>query len=310
MRDLGGLTPEQQDEFEQWLVADKRNLGAYARAEGTLIRVERARGGGRNALRIPRPEKVPAWTRRRVVLVGSVAASIAALGITGAGLWDRYREQTFSTGVGQVREVLLTDGSVVTLNTNSQVSVRYTREMRQIHLLKGEALFDVAKNKQRPFLVEASDTLVRAVGTSFTVLLLPKRPIQVLVREGAVDFKRTDASTSAPVRVGANTRALASQGAPIITLRVPREKLDHDLAWKYGRIAFDDQTLQNAVVEYARYSDVRIVVDPAVANETITGSFVSNDPIGFAKTAASVLGLQMEVDGREVRIYGRPSPTR
>jgi transmembrane sensor len=84
---------------------------------------------------------------------------------------------------------------------------------------------------------------------------------------------------------------------------MPEEKLARDLEWQYGRIALDNETLVDAANEFARYSEVRIVVDPAVSNKTVTGLFASNDPIGFAKTAANVLRLTTEVRGNEVRIF-------
>lgn len=299
MRDLGTLTPAQQAEFELWLKADKRHLGAYARAEGALVRVERAYGWARGKLP---PAVASGWTRRRLVASGGVAAGLAAAGIVGAGVWLGGREQVYATDKGEVREVLLSDGSVIKLNTKSKVAVRYTDEQRNIRLLEGEVLFDVAKNKARPFVVQANDTLVRAVGTSFTVSALPKEPVRVLVKEGIVEIKHT-AATSKPVRARANSQVIASLGAPITAAPIAQHTLARSLAWEYGRIAFDDQTLRDAANAYARYSDIQITVDPAVANLTITGSFVSNDPIGFARTAAQILDLQVEIDGREVKIF-------
>lgn len=307
LRELGELTPEQRDEFKRWLSADKRHLGAYARAEGTLIRVDRAHSAAMSGSSMLQAVKVSKWDRRRVVLAGTAAASIAAVGFVASQIWKSEREEMFTTDIGQLREVLLADGSVITLNTNSKVAVRYTAEMRDIRLLQGEALFDVAKDKARPFVVQANGTSVRAVGTSFTVSMLPQKPIQVLVREGTVEVKRKELASSVPVRVSANTKAVAPSDAPISATAIPTAKLDRDIAWKDGRLAFDDETLENAVDEYARYSDVQIVVDPAVSQKTITGVFGSNDPIGFAKGAASVLGLAVEVNGREVKIFSPSS---
>jgi transmembrane sensor len=305
LRDLG-LSPEQQEAFELWLKADTRHLGAYARAEGALIRVERTRGCLGEFATTPKPSM---FSRRRLVLSGGLAAGFAAAGVFGFGLWQRSRHLIYRTGKGEVREILLADGSMVKLNTNSAVEVRYTETVRNIQLLRGEALFDVAKNKARPFVVQANDTLVRAVGTAFTVSLLPEKPVSVLVKEGVVEMKRASAAT-APVRVRANNRAIAPSDAPITTAPIAESKLERDLAWEYGRLAFDDQTLQDAANEYARYSDIHIVVDPAVANKTITGSFVSNDPIGFARHAATLLDLQVEVNGSEVKIFRNAPDTR
>jgi transmembrane sensor len=304
-RNLGELTPGEAAEFEAWLAADIRHLGAYGRAEAVLARLERIPGSAIGEVRA-RPDEdaaVPLWNRRRIVLTGGIAASIAGIGIVATALWRNNQSENIATGIGQMREVVLADGSVLTLNTSSRVSVRFTDERREVYLLQGEALFDVAKNKHRPFIVHAGDIQVRAVGTSFTVSMLPQRPIQVLVREGVVELKRN--RSAAPVRVSANTKALASFNTSIIAAGVPEAKLERDLAWKYGQIAFDNQTLQDAAEEFARYSDVRIVVDPSIANRTVTGLFVSNDPIGFAKAAAAVLRLQVEVNDREVKLSGK-----
>jgi transmembrane sensor len=301
-RDLGALPPEEEAAFQDWLSADARHLGAYGRAEAVLLRLER--------LNVAALDEVPTgssdrsgWDRRRFTLAGGAAAGIAA-GISVA----LYRpesgpENTYSTAIGQIREVVLADGSVVFLNTNTKIRVRFTDKLRDIALLQGEAQFDVAKNKMRPFIVAAGGTRVRAVGTNFTVTMLPKKPVEVLVKEGVVELQRADVIAAIPVRASANIQAIAPEGAPIVTVAVPERKLVRDLAWQRGRIALDNQSLKDAADEFARYSEVRIVVDPTVSDRTITGLFASNDPVAFAKAAAAVLKLKAEVRGDEVRIF-------
>jgi len=300
-RDLGALSLEEEAAFQDWLVADARHLGAYGRAEAVLHRLER--------LSVAALDTAPSgiagqrdWSRRRLLLSGGIAA-VAAATIGIVSIRDGVSGQSFSTQIGQVREVVLSDGSIVFLNTDSEISVLFTSQTRNINLLKGEALFDVAKNKQRPFVVSAGDTRVRAVGTSFTVSHLPEKPIQVLVKEGVVELERTNAPEALPIRASANIQAIAPADAPIVTMAMPEEKLARDLEWQFGRIALDNETLADAAAEFARYSQVRIVVDPAVSHRTVTGLFASNDPVSFAKAASSVLRLRMEVKGREVRIF-------
>jgi transmembrane sensor len=304
-RDLRPLSPEEQREFDSWLAADIRHLGAYGRAEAVLARLERLHSAAATESS-PSVAGAPRWTRRRIVFAGSAAAGFAGAVAIGRVAWERldpsnnHPEEYYATAVGQTHEVILADGSVMTLNTSTKARLRFTREAREIHLLQGEALFDVAKNKRRPFIVTAGDTTVRAIGTSFTVSMLPARPILVLVREGVVELQRT--TMAAPLRAGANVQVLAPSNAPIATVAIPEAQVERDLAWQYGRIAFDNQPLQVAADEFARYSDVRIIVDPEVAGRTVTGLFVSSDPIGFARAAASVLKLRLDVKGREVRI--------
>jgi len=301
-RDLGTLSPEEEAEFQNWLAADNRHLGAYGRAEAVLFRLERLNGTSLDAP--PSQNSHPSsWNRRRLIWAGGAAASVAAAIGAALHLPENVGERSFSTAIGQIREVVLEDGSVVVLNTDSKIMVRFTSEVRDIALLRGEAQFDVAKNKKRPFIVSAGDTRVRAVGTSFTVSMLPRKPVQVLVKEGIVELQRADAATAIPVRASANIQAIAAVGSPFVTLEVPEEKLIRDLAWQQGRIAFDNQSLEDAAEEFARYSEVRIVVDPAVSDRTVTGLFASNDPVAFARAAAAVLKLRVEVRGSEVRIF-------
>lgn len=301
-RDLGKVSSAEEAEFQAWLSADARHLGAYGRAEAVLGRLERLSG---TALESSSPEspEPSAWSRRRVVLTGGAAASVVAAVGTGLYLPRRDADGIFSTAIGEIREVVLADGSVVFLNTDTRIQVRFTQASREIALLCGEALFDVAKNRQRPFIVSAGDTRVRAVGTAFTVSMLPKRPIEVLVKEGVVELQRPSLPEDVPVRASANIKALAPLDAPIVTMEMPEVRLDRNLAWQRGQIAFDNQTLEDAATEFARYSEVHVVVDPAVSGKTITGLFASNDPVAFARAAGSVLKLRVEVSGNEVRIF-------
>ena len=301
-RDLGDLSLQEQAEFEAWLAADPRHLGAYGRAEAVLCRVERLNGLNLEGDAKEKTEQ-STWSRRRIVMAGGAAASLAILVGVARKFRDGAQEDSYSTEIGQMREVVLADGSIVSLNTNSEISVQFSKQARNVSLLRGEAVFDVAKNKRRPFIVSAGDTRVRAIGTSFMVSLLPKKPVQVLVREGVIEMRRADALEAKPVRASANMRAIARPGAPIVTQAMPDEKLAQNLAWQRGSIALDNQTLADAADEFARYSEVRIIVAPSVSNRTVTGLFVSHDPVGFAKAVTSVLKLRMEVKGREVRIF-------
>lgn len=302
-----GLSPEAEIAFREWLTADPRHLGAYARAEALLAQLERAGAAGADALR--HETEVPALsaflgrgvTRRRAIWGGSVVAGLAAA-VSGAVWLPRLMRESYSTILGETREVVLSDGSMLTLNTASKVLIDYSKQERRIVLMAGEALFDVAKNRRRPFLVTAGDTQVRALGTSFTVKLLPQEPIRVLVREGQVEVKRPRVPEVAPVELSANTVAVAPPRAPISTEKVTSAQVNRDLAWREGRIAFDNETLAEAARAFSRYSDIHIVVSADVEDQTVTGLFITNDPVGFAKAAALSLGLRTEIDNREIRL--------
>jgi transmembrane sensor len=209
----------------------------------------------------------------------------------------------FGTGKGEMKVVALKDGSVVTLNTASEIVVNYSEKLRSVELIHGEALFDVAKNKARPFVVAAGDTSVRVVGTSFSVRRFDAAPIQILVREGIVEvFKPTGGVK--PIRISANTMALAPpDDADIAARPVPAAQLHRAMAWQEGQIAFEGETLAQAVTEFSRYSDTRIVIDdPALAREEIAGLFKATDPVGFAQTIAISLNVHARIGEGEVRL--------
>jgi transmembrane sensor len=323
----GALSPGEKVRFEAWRDMDIRHAGAFARAQAIMVRLERLRAVGAGALRTTIEEyPAPADTaeiqvpeldaavavppvatvhprplaRRR--LIGAAAVSLAAAGLVGVFLVPSRSQQEFATGLGETREVTLSDGSVVTLNTNSRIAVAYSEKVRKIRLLQGEAIFQVAKNKHRPFIVSAHEADVRAVGTKFTVQVLPERPVRIVVQEGVIEIVRRDKPRAVPVRATAETQTIVASSAPTMVQPIARPVVARELAWQYGRIALENKKLSDAAEEFARYSDTKIVVEPSVSSLTITGLFAANDPVGFARVAASVLDLKVEEGPKEVRI--------
>jgi transmembrane sensor len=184
--DRESLPPEQEAALHNWLHQDVRCMGAFGRMRALALTTERARALGPDfdpAAFVP-SSSIP--SRRTLLQMGGAIAATALIGV--AATWQVLRHRgRFSTGKGETKVVALKDGSVVTLNTASEILVNYSDDLRSVELIHGEALFDVAKNKARPFVVAAGDTHVRVVGTSFTVRRIDTAPVQVLVREGIVE---------------------------------------------------------------------------------------------------------------------------
>jgi transmembrane sensor len=325
--DEGPLDPPGQAAFDQWLAGDSRRLGAYARARAVFTHARRVKALGSDfdpdayadahgpqleqvrdssvAPLGPIPGDPPeAWPSRRRFLAwggSAVAATATAIGVVGLG-WPAAA-RTYRTEKGEIRLVPLEDGSSITLNTASEVRVRYGAEERNVELVAGEALFDVARDPARPFLVDAGDTRVRAVGTSFTVRRLGARPVEVLVRQGVVEIARPAAPQVAPQRVAANVRAVAAPAAPIVETPLSPAAVGRELAWREGMLAFEDMPLSEAAAEFARYSDVRIAfADPAIGADTVTGLYAANNPRGFARSVALSLGLEARNDPNGVTL--------
>jgi transmembrane sensor len=301
--DRGPLTAGLEQAFRAWLDGDVRALGAYARIRAVALSTERARALGPDF----DPEAFAATPsilpRRRVLQLGGAIAASLLLGVGGS--WQLLRNRgRFSTAKGETKVIALKDGSVVTLNTASEILVNYSDALRSVELVRGEAMFDVAKNKSRPFVVAAGDTSVRVVGTSFSVSRFDAAPVRVLVREGIVEVFKPSAQNVQPVRITANTMAMSpADQADIVAQAVPSAQVHRAMAWQEGQIAFEGQTLAQAAAEFSRYSDTRIVVeDPALAREEIAGLFKATDPIGFANTIAISLNAHVRVGEGEVRL--------
>jgi transmembrane sensor len=303
--DRGPFSPLEEQSFQAWLHEDVRAMGAFGRMQALALSTERARALGSDfdpAAFVPVPSRYTP-SRRTLLQAGGAIAATLLFGV--AGTWEVLRHRgRFSTGKGETKVVALKDGSVVTLNTASEIVVNFSQALRSVELVRGEALFDVAKNRARPFVVAAGDTSVRVVGTSFSVSRFDAAPIQVLVREGIVEVFKPNAGSVVPVRISANTLAVAPpDDADIAARSIPSAQVHRAMAWQAGEIAFEGETLAQAATEFSRYSDTRIVIDdPVLAREEIAGLFKATDPVGFAQTIALSLNAHARIGEGEVRL--------
>lgn len=302
-----GLSAEEQSSLDRWLSDDQRRVGAYGRIRAIALQTERVAALG--PVHSPHDfgaSDAATFTRRKLLAKGSaVAAGLAAAGL---GSWAFLKRGQFYTRKGEFRQLALQDGSVVTLNTASRVSVNLSGKQREIDLVQGEVLFDVAKDRSRPFVVTAGDLEIRVLGTSFSVRALPDEPVQVVVREGVVQVARIGGAGRESRRLVANMRAIdpangsGDDDALIRVSELPEAEIHRALAWRDGHIDFEGETLARAVAEFARYSDTRIVIAPSLADEQIAGLFQASDPVGFAQAVATSLRARTEISDGEIRI--------
>ena len=235
---------------------------------------------------------------------GSVLASAAVLVlVVGLALTllpgnPIVNTQTYTTAIGEQRKVILSDSSVVQLNTNSVVVVSYTASERGIHLQQGEAHFTVSHNPQKPFLVRAGNGIVRAVGTAFSVRLY-EHSVDVIVTEGRVALNKVDAALSASSSTPSSSKApaitpsTATEQSEFLSSRVDlaqriaepayldagqgaifdtatdsielvealdTEALKRKLSWRNGLIRFTGVPLEEVVAEISRYTPLKIMI--------------------------------------------------
>lgn len=304
-----------QEEFAAWLASDSRNGQAleeiieawhtvehYAASAQVVAMRESALAEGRRALD---RRQTTSPVRGRLWLA---AAALLVLVVAGVGLWRWLTPQVYETGLGERREVLLSDGSRISLDASTAVRVAYSHDRRQLWLEYGRAKFDVAKNPLRPFSVTAGDKVVVATGTSFSVERIDNQ-VRVVLYEGHVAVLEADGSAAPyPLDVGPKeipAGSLLSAGKelilPIAGLRKLRFEaasvkpvdVERSLSWESGLLVFDDEPLGIAVARMNRYAKTQLIIgNPALAHLRISGVFRAGDTGALVEGLAAAFGVE------------------
>jgi len=294
------LAPEERRAFDAWIDADPARAVAYARVEATWDRAGRL-AAAPPARTAPDRAMPGALMSRR-----AAAAALLAVGAGGAALWWTTREPVYETAVGERRTIALPDGSRIDLNTASRAQVAFGRDFREVRLLAGEALFEVAKDPSRPFVVRAGNAAVRAVGTAFNVRLRDGAA-EVTVTEGVVAVAdRSAVARPAPVRIGAGRAAVVRRGAVAVST-VDRDTVQRRIAWRVGMIELRGETLEQAVAEFNRYRAGKLVVaDPRLAAIRVGGTFETDESDKFLTALRSGFGVSTR-EGADGAVYLVPA---
>jgi transmembrane sensor len=228
------------------------------------------------------------------------ALLLVACAAGSAWYFSTRHEKSYRTQIGAVATVPLSDGSKVTLNTDSQIHVDVNPSERRIRLDQGEAFFEVAKDAKRPFIVEIADKEVIAVGTQFSIRR-DHDDLRVLVTEGRVRIeRRSPTSQGAQTQLAAGSEARITPTALLVDQPAPAQ-VEQLLSWRTGYIIFHDTALADAVAEFNRYSVRKIVIeDAAIAGIRIGGNFRSDDADSFLSLLQS--GFPVHVEQRSDRI--------
>lgn len=204
------------------------------------------------------------------------------------------RVSSFATGRGERRTVILPDGSSMTLNTGTRVEEEWLPSERRVRLIEGQALFRVAKNPSRPFIVTAGERTVTALGTAFDVRLQGDQ-VQVTLLEGRVAVRGVGTAAPQPaLELKPNEQLVSAHGA-LLTVR----SVDVAVAtsWAEGQVFFTDETLSAAVGQMNQYSTTQIVLaDPQLAEYRINGMFRAGNQDGFVGALTSYYPIESRRD--------------
>lgn len=341
-------TDDDRVRFAAWRDADPARSLVFERLQ--VISASLRRDRGRADVRALRDEalRTVGAKRRRRLAWAAAAACVLALGAAlwrmSAGEWAlaplndlvaRFSgTESYATGIGQRSTFVLEDGSSVELNAQSKINVAFTKSQRNVELVQGQALFDVAKNPLRPFIVHAGDRRIIAVGTQFDVRL-DTRSVQVTLIEGKVRVVEGEASAgsneilltpgkqlvaklqnsrSRRARTegegGADDPARAAGSALRDGSAQPPEAeysdivRDVDVAkvtgWQSGRVFLEDLSLEDAVAEMNKYSSTQIRLgDPSLAGLRVNGMFMAGAQQAFVTALESYFPIVAERRGEK-----------
>jgi transmembrane sensor len=222
----------------------------------------------------------------------------------GLALFVLRTPQVFRTALGEQRSVLLADGSRVTLNTTSTMEVNLQKDRREVHLVRGEALFDVAHDAARPFVVRAGNALLKDVGTQFNVDVRSNgTTVTVVEGQVAVDSASPRESAGAPTAHGApgalEALVLGANDRVVITpagLGVLQHGVNvaPAVAWTQRQLMFEHRPLSEVAEDFNRYNKDRIDIDSAeLKRQEVTGVFEAKDPASFVAFLSGIPGVEI-----------------
>ncbi len=319
-RDLGWNSTATADRgaFERWLAHDARHRAAYLRLETAWRQADRLSGmrppGGaidpdlfarRGFLRPPLRARL-AW--------GACAATVL-LASFAAWWWISWSTQwqSYTTEVGGYERVWLADNTSVELNTDTHLQVRLSGDHRRVRLLRGEALFNVARDARRPFDVFAAGMTIRAVGTAFNVRMRDSQKVEVVVTEGRVALSNADlprdlsAATRFAPTLSAGERAVSEPDGMVVQ-EVAVLELQRRLAWQNGELIFQGDALADAVNEFNRYNRRQLeIADAGLGSLRIGGNFQATDVFSFVKALQQSFSIRVEVSSDGARYVLRRS---
>jgi transmembrane sensor len=357
-RDLTDWSKEDQDALDQWLAASASHRVSYIRQLSIWREGDRLKslspGFPKGAIP-PRGmiEQAPYFSIRRKHLEDEesdreesaksaalptvsrvqakryavAAAAVLTLGSGFVAYTTGFADhgQTFTTPVGGLSTIPTADGSTITLNTDTEISVHLGEKDRRIELERGEAFFDVAKDPTRPFVVHAHNQRVVAVGTRFSVRLNTDA-VHVAVTEGKIRVEQqsrlpilarlTEPSSAVAqnVQVGGKADIRIAVAGNVVDIRNrrsvvrqrPLAEIEQSLSWRTGYVVLDRAPLPEAIAEFNRYNSRQLVIeDPALEEIRVGGNFRSTNVEGFARLIEQAFAIEAQEQGNMIVLKRR-----
>jgi len=318
------VSEDTRDALKMWLAESPAHAAAYQAIDRTWAQLKAASLdpeilGLRHetALRLTRKtsgELRPLrWVAAALILVtlGTAVASLAPY--AGFDLspiaWIKgkthfHGDGRYVTTTGERLTFALADGSQITLNTQTELSVTYSATVRSVRLIRGQALFEVAKDAARPFVVQAQDRRFVAVGTAFDVRIEGEE-VKVTMLTGTVRAEGQTPDSPIATTVTAGEQLITDNRTPDHVRPADPERIT---SWRRGQVIFDDTRLSDAVEEINRYSETRVkLADPKLGDLRLSGAFATGATRTFVEAVTTYFPLEIEhADDRTVVLKARP----
>jgi len=322
----GDVNGDARVRFIEWLRRSPEHIHAYLEISGVWAElpasdpkgkidvaalIARARGepdvialsaDGRRSASVPAAVKPHTLSHSR--RAAAALAAVVVLAVASVLFLDRGKfRDSYSTGIGEQRTVQLLDGSTVELNARSMIQVHLTERQRDVTLLEGQALFRVAKDEQRPFVVRAGDAQVRAVGTEFDVYKKQAATV-VTVLEGRVEtYDAADSPGTAAIVLSAGEQLTV---LPHVVTKPTRTDTSVATAWVQKRLIFEETSLSDVAEEFNRYNRRPLTIDDSELEKLrISGVYSSTDPASLINFLRSQNSIQVVETEKQVRVLRR-----
>jgi len=273
------------------------------------------------------PLDEPSRKTKNKIFNFAVAASFALVSLLTANLmiqgnyWPLSVESKmaqnniYRTQFGEQEIFSLSDGSNIQLNTNSVVQVDFSAKHRKLTLIRGEARFDVAKDRSRPFTVTAGKQSFTALGTIFNVQKNDEQAMELMVTEGRVLITKADESLATLSQafdisddeilpgtlVVSGEKAVIENNDNMPVQQVSLDKIQRDLAWQQGMLIFEGEPLSQVLAEVSRYSTTKFeITDPKLTQIRIAGYFKVGDTEGLLASLASSFNIAASTNAENV----------
>jgi transmembrane sensor len=302
LRERGGFGQDEQAALDAWLDESLAHRTAYWRVSAAWERANRMSALGKRfdtPMASSEHSKAPYSILKRSAALGVLLAALGA----GTFLYFSKNYQSsdiiYSTSVGGHKIVALADGSTIELNTDTVLRIDGANR-RKIWLDKGEAYFNIRHDAAHPFTVTAINRRVTDLGTKFLIREDADR-LEIALLEGRASVQSVSGKAKAQILTPGHM-AVATADLMLVTAQ-PVSVLAGELGWRNGVLVFRRMTLADAASEFNRYNHKKLVVlDPAVANTRIDGTFPANNVEAFLDAVQATLRVHVEDLGSEAVI--------